>query len=93
MSDNSGKAEGRVIGQKFFGTEGGTLVEWTMDDARGTKVWTDKSGEHFDRMHQAYQSKDDPHSPDKVQVEYKKRKITHRGGKTQEVNWVEAVGS
>lgn len=92
-SGNASTVYGRVIGKNTVGTEDGTLVEWTMDDANGTKVWTKASGEHYDRMDQAYQSKDDPRNPDKVQVEYEKRKITRRGGKTQEVNWVVSVGS
>lgn len=87
------KVYGRVVGKNVVGTDAGTLCEWTMDDAKGTKVWTESDGSHFDRMSQAYQSKDDPHNPDKVQVEYAKKKIERRGGKTEEVNWVTSVSS
>lgn len=88
----SGKAYGRVVKKNTVGTEAGSLVEWAMDDAKGTKVWTEAKGKLHDRMQFALDHKDDPHNPDKVDVKYDTKKITLRSGETIEVNWATSVG-
>ncbi len=97
MSANTTNVYGRVIEKNTVGTQDGTLVEWTMeiDKAAGKtiKLWTPASGEHYDRMEYAYQHRNDPRNPDKVDVEYTKRKITRRNGDVQTVNWVVSAKS